>query len=73
VLIEKNDIWKKNFKSKEGLFEWLGMPFVLTNSVATFMEMMDDILWPLTNSFVIVYLDDILIFRIDWEEYLKNN
>jgi hypothetical protein len=37
------------------------MPFCLTNSLATFMRMMDDILQSFTNSFVVVYLDGILI------------
>jgi hypothetical protein len=44
VSIEQTDVWKTAFKSKEGLFEWLPMPFGLTNSLATFMRMMDDIL-----------------------------
>jgi hypothetical protein len=43
VPIEKNDVWKKTLKSKEGLFEWLVVPFGLTNSPTTFKRMMDDI------------------------------
>jgi hypothetical protein len=40
--------------------------------LTTFMQMMDDILRPFTNSFVVVYLDDILIFNKTWEEHLEH-
>ena len=44
VPIKPSDAWKIAFKSNEGLFEWLVMPFKLTNSPTTFMILMDDIL-----------------------------
>jgi hypothetical protein len=70
VPIEHTDVWKTAFKSKEGLFEWLVMPFGLTTDPTTFMRMMDDILLQLTNTFVVVYLNDILIYNKTWVEHL---
>ena len=72
VQIEPSDVWKNVFKAKEGHFEWLVMPFGLMNSPATFMRLIDNILRPFTNSFVVVYLDEILIFSQTWEEHLHH-
>ena len=68
VPIEPTDVWKTTFK--EGIFERLVMPFRLTNDLANFMRLMNKILWPFTKSFVVVYLDDILIFSQASEENL---
>jgi hypothetical protein len=59
-----------NFQIKEVLFKWLVMPVGLKNAPTTFMRLMDDVLRPFTNSFVVVYLDDILIFNRTWEEHM---
>jgi hypothetical protein len=48
------------------------MPFGLTNAPTTSMRLIDDALRPFTNSFLVVYLDDILIFNITWEEHIQH-
>jgi len=70
VQIKEEDTWKTAFKMRQGLFEWLVMPFGLTNAPATFMRLMDDVLHPFLESFIIVYLDDILIFSNSWKEHM---
>eukprot|EP00253_Pinus_taeda_P032317 PITA_32317 len=48
------------------------MLFGLKNAPATFMRLMDNILRPVTNTFMVVYLDDILIFTQSWDEHLHH-
>ena len=70
VRMKKGDEWKAAFRTNRGLFEPLVMFFGLTNSPATFQTMMNDIFHDLiTEGFVVVYLDDILIFTETIEQH----
>ncbi|KAG5714987.1 hypothetical protein E4T56_gene5393 [Termitomyces sp. T112] len=72
VRIAPGHEWKTPFHTHYGLFEYLVMPFGMTNSPATFQYFMNDIFHNMNDIFVIVYLDDILIYLNLLAEHLEH-
>jgi hypothetical protein len=69
IKILAEDIPKTAFTTRYGLFEYLVVSFGLTNAPAHFMYLMNSVFMPELDKFIVVFIDDILIYSRSMEEY----
>jgi hypothetical protein len=69
IKIHPDDIPKTTFSTRYGLYEYLVMSFGLTNAPARFMYLMNSLFMSKLDKFIVVFIDNILIYSKNEEEH----
>ena len=72
ILVAEEDTFKTAFNTRYGQFEWVVMPFGLSNCPAMLQRTMNIIFKPYLDEFVMVYMDDVMVFSKSPEEHIKH-
>ena len=72
VRIKDEDIFKTTFRTRYGHYEFVVMPFGITNAPAVFMCLMNNVMHKYLAKFVVVFINDILIYSKNEEEHKEH-